>query len=72
MALAQSALLEVLEALKAADVDDVIRSALQVIVQELIEAEVTSVIGAEPARAYRDADCAAQRAPVPGADHRGR
>ena len=46
MALSQSALLEVLESLKAADADDVIRSALQVILQELIEAEATSVIGA--------------------------
>src|SRR6187399_1937455 len=46
MALSQSALLEVLESLKAADADDVIRSALQVILQELIEAEATNVIGA--------------------------
>ena len=47
MALSQSALLEVLESLKAGDGDDVIRSALRVIVQELIEAEATSVIGAD-------------------------
>ena len=46
MALSQSALLEVLESLKAADADEVVRSALQVILQELIEAEATSVIGA--------------------------
>jgi putative transposase len=48
MALDQSALLEVLEALKAADVDDRIRTAAQTIYQALIEAELTAVIGAEP------------------------
>ena len=44
----QSALLEVLEALKAADVDDRIRSAATTIYQALIEAELTAVIGAGP------------------------
>jgi putative transposase len=48
MALDQSALLEVLEALKAADVDDRIRAAAQTIYQALIEAELSSVVGAEP------------------------
>jgi transposase-like protein len=48
MALDQSALLEVLEALKAADVDDRIRAAAQTIYQALIEAELSAVIGAEP------------------------
>jgi transposase-like protein len=48
MALDQSALIEVLEALKAADVDDRIRSAAQTIYQALIEAELTAVIGAGP------------------------
>src|SRR4051794_20188931 len=48
MALDQSALLEVLEALKAADVDDRIRSAATTIYQALIEAELTAVIGADP------------------------
>ncbi len=48
MALDQSALLEVLEALKAADVDDRVRSAAATIYQALIEAELSSVIGAEP------------------------
>ena len=46
MALDQSALLEVLEALKAADVDERIRSAATTIYQALIEAELTAVIGA--------------------------
>jgi putative transposase len=48
MALDQSALLEVLEALKEADVDDRIRSAAATIYQALIEAELSAVIGAEP------------------------
>jgi hypothetical protein len=48
VALDQSALLEVLDALKAAEVDDRIRQAAQTIYQALIEAEVTSVIGARP------------------------
>ena len=46
MALDQSALLEVLEALKAAGVDDRIRAAATTIYQALIEAELTAVIGA--------------------------
>jgi transposase-like protein len=48
MALDQSALLEVLEALKAAEVDDRIRAAATTIYQALIEAELTAVIGAGP------------------------
>ena len=47
MALDQSALLEVLEMLKGADVEDRIRSAATTIYQALIEAELSSVIGAE-------------------------
>jgi putative transposase len=48
VALDQSALLEVLDALKAAEVDDRIRQAAQTIYQALIEAELTWVIGAAP------------------------
>jgi putative transposase len=48
VALDQSALLEVLDALMAADVDDRIRQAAQTIYQALIEAELTAVIGAAP------------------------
>jgi putative transposase len=48
MALDQSALLEVLEVLKAAEVDDRIRQAAETIHQALIEAELTAVIGAHP------------------------
>jgi putative transposase len=48
MALNQSALLELLEALKGADVDDRVRQAAGTIYQALIEAELTAVIGAGP------------------------
>ena len=45
VALDQSALLEDLDALTAAEVDDRIRQAAQTIYQALIEAELTAVIG---------------------------
>jgi putative transposase len=48
MALDQSALLEVLDALKVADVGDRVRQAAETIYQALIEAELTAVIGAAP------------------------
>jgi putative transposase len=48
MALDQSALLELLEALKLADVDDRIRSVTETLYQALIEAELTAVIGGGP------------------------
>ena len=48
MALDQSALLEVLDALKAAEVDDRIRQAAETIYQAMIEAELSAVIGALP------------------------
>jgi putative transposase len=48
MALDQSALLEVLEVLKGAEVEDRIRQAAETIYQALIEAELTAVIGAHP------------------------
>ena len=46
MALDQSALLEVLDALKAADVGDRVRQATETVYQALIEAELTETIGA--------------------------
>jgi putative transposase len=46
MALDQSALLEVLDALKAADVGDRVRHAAETVYQALIEAELTDAIGA--------------------------
>ena len=48
MALDNAALLEVLEAMQAGGVDDRVRTAAQTIYQALIEAELTSVIGAGP------------------------
>ncbi len=55
MALDQHALLEVLEALKTAEVDDRIRSATEVLYQALIEAELTAVLGAAPGERTRGA-----------------
>ena len=55
MALDQSAPLEVLEALKAAEVDDRVRAAATTISQALIEAELTAVIGAGRMSAPRPA-----------------
>jgi putative transposase len=48
VALDRSALLEVLDALTAAEVSDRVRQAAQTIYQALIEAELTAVIGAGP------------------------
>jgi putative transposase len=48
MALSQSALLELLDAIMEADVADRVRESAATIYQALIEAELTSVIGAEP------------------------
>jgi putative transposase len=59
MALDQSALLEVLDALKVADVGDRIREAAETIYQGLIEAELTDAIGAAPHE--RSAERTAQR-----------
>ena len=47
MALDQSALLEVLDALKAADVGGRVRSAAETVFQALIKAELTDTIGAD-------------------------
>ena len=47
MALSQSALLDLLDALNASDGVEMVRTAVQVILQELIEAEATARIGAE-------------------------
>jgi len=48
MALDQSALLELLEVLKAADADDVVRRAVESVFQALVDAEATAAIGAAP------------------------
>jgi transposase-like protein len=59
MALDQSALLELLEALKDTGIDDVVRRALEAVFQALIDAEATAVIGAAPHE--RTPDRVAQR-----------
>ena len=59
MALDNAALLEVLEAMQAAGVEDRVRTAAQTIYQALIDAELTAVIGAGPWE--RTADRTAQR-----------
>ncbi len=48
MALSDSALLDPLEALKLADVDDHGRTAAETLYQALIEAELTAMIGPAP------------------------
>src|SRR3954471_23633859 len=48
MALDNAALLEVMEAMQAAGVEDRVRTAAQTIYQALIDAELTAVIGAGP------------------------
>jgi putative transposase len=48
MALDQSALIDLLEALKTTDVSDRVRSATETLYQALIDAELTAVIGAGP------------------------
>ena len=63
----QSAMLEVMDAIKAAEVDDRIRLTAQTIDHALIEAEVTAVIGTAPhepratARAHNFAVLGSQR-----------
>ncbi len=59
MTLDQSALLEVLDALKVADVGDRVRQAAETMYQASIEAELTEVIGAAPF--VRSEDRLAQR-----------
>ena len=59
MALDNAALLEVLEAMQAAGVEDRVRTAAQTIYQALIDAELTAVIGAGPWE--RSADRTTQR-----------
>ncbi len=77
MALDQSALLEVLEALTVAEVGDRVRQAAETIYQALIEAELTAVIGAalgertethqlKPARDLAPSQLESRRMPSPG------
>ena len=72
MALDQSALLEVLDALKAADVGDRVRQAAETIYQALIEAELTDDDRRRAARTHRDPHQPAQRPPHPHPVDHGR
>jgi hypothetical protein len=66
MALDQSALLEVLDALKVADVGDRVRAAAETVYQALIEAELTEVIALPRTSVPRNAaTCATGTAPAP-------
>jgi putative transposase len=71
MAMDHAALLEVLEAMKSAGVDERIRLAATTIYQALIDAGLTSVIGAGPWGTQPGADGAAERLPTSGAVDRG-
>ena len=71
MAMDQSALLELLDALKAAGVDERIRLAAQTLYQALIDAEATAVIGAAPWERSRGPGRGPQRHPTTHPDHDG-
>jgi hypothetical protein len=60
----QSALLEVLDVPKATEVDDRIGQAAQTMYQALIEAELTTVIGAAPISAPRPPHPAERESPA--------
>ena len=61
MALSQSALSELLEAFRAGEGVDLIRESVRMVLQELIEAEATEVIGAARYERTDDAHDRAQR-----------
>ena len=69
MALDNAALLEVLEAMQGAGVEDRVRTAAQTIYQALIDAELTAVIGAGPWERSERAHSATQRLPGADAEH---
>ena len=72
MALSQSAVSELLEAFRAGEGVDLVRESVRLVLQELIEAEATEVIGAGRYERSRRAQHRAQRLPAAGADHQGR
>lgn len=66
MTLDQSALLDLLETLQAADIGDRVRHAARTIYQAIIDAELTAVIGAGPhERPPNGPPCATATAPAP-------
>jgi putative transposase len=72
MALDQSALLEVLDALRAADADDRVRRPLAPIHQAQVEAELAAVIGTAPHERAGGPSRAVRRAPAPDTVRPGR
>ena len=67
MALSQSALAELLDALHAGGDLDVVREALGLVLQALLDAEATQHLGARPYKRTRAAHRAPQRHPRPAA-----
>jgi hypothetical protein len=72
MALPRHDLLRLTESLRTADGIELVRVPAQRILQELIEAEATAHIGAEPGEHAETRTTRPQRAPGEGADHAGR
>ena len=72
MALSQSALSELLDAFRAGDGVDLIRESVRTVLQELIEAEATEVIGAGRYERTDDPGHRPQRVPASAVDHQGR
>ena len=72
MALDQSALSELLDALRAGGDLDVVREALALVLQALIEAEAAQQIGAGRYERSAHPDHPPQRQPHPAAVHQGR
>ncbi len=72
MALDDSALLELAEAMRTADGGDLMRRLLETILQALVDAEASAFIGAGPARAHPDPHQPAQRHPRQAAGHHQR
>ena len=66
MALSESAINELLQAVDAGDGTDLIRDLVRWLVQELIEAEAAAAIGAGPLRTHWGAVDTPQRAPAKG------
>ena len=72
MALSQSDLSELLDALRAGGDVDLIRSSVEMVLQALIDAEATEVIGAGRHERTRESHEPAQRHPPEAVDDEGR
>ena len=72
MALSQSVLSDLLDAFRAGEGVDLIRDAVQLVLQELIETEATEQIGAARYERSRHSGHRAQRLPAAAVDDPGR